>query len=195
MKEMENLKLAVAYQIQEYLAGRIRLEEFREWAWDVLEDDDPGIEPSQDITYWIVQDGLWRIIMLDPPEPEDYRTTREDLQISLAYLKGEIPFPRDRIPQASLKELRQTMANRIEDYLDGRVPLITLVAWAASCDGYLQELLRPEPRASQIIRHAIAIIWHIDPSGTQPDRASRADVWLAVSYLRGTVSFSLGPDA
>ncbi len=192
---MENLKLAIAYQIQEYLAGHIRLEDVREWAWDILENDEPGIEPSQDISYWIIQDGLWRIIMLDPPEPEDYRTTREDLQVSLAYLKGETPFPEDRIPQASLKELRQTMAKRIEDYLAGSVPLISLVAWAASCDGYLQDLLRPEPRASQIIRHAIDIIRRIDPSGAHPDRPSRAEVWLAVSYLRGTVTFSVGPDS
>lgn len=84
--------------IDRYLAGELSESEVAGWATLRMTEEKLPSEPER-IEDHIIADALGCLMMLSESEPEEYRTTREELLQSRSYLLGEEPFPPERIPE------------------------------------------------------------------------------------------------
>ena len=93
-------KREILEMIDRYLAGKATASEVAGWAvLRMSEQKSPqGMERIED---HIVADALGALMMLSESEPEEYRTTQEELVQSRSYLSGEDLFPLERIPKQS----------------------------------------------------------------------------------------------
>ena len=84
--------------IDRHLAGEATASEAAGWA-TLKMGEERSPQGSEGIEDHIIADALGALMMLSESEPEEYRTTREELLQSRSYLLGEEPFPPERIPE------------------------------------------------------------------------------------------------
>jgi hypothetical protein len=85
--------------IDRFLTNEIDDDEIAGWAnLRMTEERFPGAEPQE--RDHIISDALGTLMMLSHSELEEFRSTREDLQQVISYLRGEEAFPLDRIPRS-----------------------------------------------------------------------------------------------
>ena len=91
-------KQEILAMIDRYLAGEATAGEVAGWATLKMSEEKPPQEPEK-VEDYVITDALGALMMLSESEPEEYRTTREELLQSRSYLLGEEPFPLKRIPK------------------------------------------------------------------------------------------------
>lgn len=96
----EEEKREILTMMDRYLAGEITAGEAAGWATLKMTEEKFPHGPGR-IEDHVIADALGRLMMLSESEPEEYRTTREELLQSRSYLLGEAPFPLERIPRRS----------------------------------------------------------------------------------------------
>ena len=91
-------RIKIVMVIESYLNGQATAASVAAWATARMSDDG-GPRQMEQMEDYIVADALGALMMLSLDEPEEYRTTREELLATRAYLLEETPFPRDRVPR------------------------------------------------------------------------------------------------
>jgi hypothetical protein len=84
--------------IDRYLSGELSRADAVRWATLAISDD-PG-RKNERVEDHIIGYALASLMMLSENEPEEFRTTRQQLLQSRAYLTGEQAFPSNRIPRS-----------------------------------------------------------------------------------------------
>lgn len=190
MADLKQLKHEIVEKIEDYLAGRLDVHELRSWAaeaqdrWDV----DEFVEGPRSIDFYIVEDGIWTIRFFeDVEEPEEYRSTREDLVTVLHYLTGEAPFPRSRIAPDNLTTLRESMAGKIDEYLGGWLEADALARWADFQMELVDRLDLAGTPGYSVLKDAVTVICRLGRDKPKALGPSRKELQLAVWYLRGQI--------
>jgi len=81
-----------------YLGDEIDADEIAGWATlKMTEERFPEVQPQ--VGDHIIADALGALMLLSHSEPEEFRTTKDELRKAISYLRGEEPFPLDRIPK------------------------------------------------------------------------------------------------
>ena len=81
----------LAQHIEDYLAGHLTAEGLQDWAMDHPFFEDRSLLDAQDQA--VIAHALGRILQLGDREPEDTRTTREQLLETVEVLWQRSPFP------------------------------------------------------------------------------------------------------
>jgi hypothetical protein len=92
---IKDIEEAIAY-IEEYLSGNITPGDAA--AWGVMKMSSEAYKDESFIQDRILSNAYAAVMMLSENEPEEFRSTKEDLEQVLSYLLGKEPFPEDRIP-------------------------------------------------------------------------------------------------
>ena len=88
----------VVDQIDQYLSGETSARDVAAWATLKMGKEPYHTERQQTEDY-IIANALGALMMLSESEPEEFRSTQEDLLEARRYLTGEEPFPSTRIPE------------------------------------------------------------------------------------------------
>jgi len=94
----EKEKQEILVMIDRYLAREATAAEVAGWA-TLKMGEEKFPQGSEKVDDHIIADALGALMMLSESEPEEFRTTQEELLQSRSYLLGEKPFPLERIPK------------------------------------------------------------------------------------------------
>ena len=185
--DLNNFRLLIASEIEEYLNGRISTDDLIRWA--VANTDNKHVDLPQSLDYWIVQSGLWAVWGMSSSEPEEYRTSRDELVLEFKYLTGELPFPGERVPSDNLKGLRQEIAQAIDRYLAGDVAVEDLALLGASWESLIERLELPENIDRLTVQYGLRAIRQARTAKQEMRGPARRNLQLATRYLKGSLSF------
>ena len=90
--DREAEKQAILEMIDRYLTGKATAGEAAGWATLKMTEEKPT-EKESTVDDSIIAHGLGTLMMLSESEPQEYRTTREQLLQSRSHLLGEEPLP------------------------------------------------------------------------------------------------------
>jgi hypothetical protein len=182
--ELKSLRKRLADCIEGYFNGTESLYDLRRWALLDLIEYEPKEGYPQDDSYWIFMDAVGALILASPSEPDEYRTTDQELVQVVAYLRGEAPFPKNRIPQDNLEGVRGSIAEKIEEYLSGGIDVSALAHFTGAKVELLDKLnLKGTPGHDSII-DAVTTIQQLRGASPEDDVAARDALRLSVHVLR-----------